>query len=432
MAREYEVVVVGGGPGGASAARELVRAGKKVLMLERGTDSEWVGSHLSIVPKVDMANALPLGHEMMVRGITTGGSSLIFCGTATKPAAFIKEQTGIDLMPYADALEEEIGISTLPESLVGDAAKRIMEAANDLGIDWQLLPKFINPEKCKRDCGECMLGCKTGAKWTSREFIKQAQKEGMDLMTRVKVERVLRDNGKAIGVRGSGPDGVVEIKAEKVVIAAGGLGTPVILKCSGVEEAGEGFFTDPLVFTYGTGPGREKGSIYDIPMTAGTWQFHEQGGYMMTDLAEPWLMQLSSLMMKLRPGQAANLRSVMGIMTKVKDPVSGTIDAKGRLKKPLEPEVKERLAAGDKTAREILRKAGAKESSLWTAPIKAAHPGGSARIGHVVDENLEAMKLKNCYVADASVVPDELGTPVVLLALSIGKYAADRMLANWG
>ena len=37
----------------------------------------------------------------MIRGITTGGSSLIYCGTATKPAAFIKEQTGIDLQGEA-------------------------------------------------------------------------------------------------------------------------------------------------------------------------------------------------------------------------------------------------------------------------------------------------------------------------------------------
>ena len=56
MSIECDVVVVGAGPGGASTARELTRAGKKVIMLEWGTDSEWVGSHLSVLPKVDMAN----------------------------------------------------------------------------------------------------------------------------------------------------------------------------------------------------------------------------------------------------------------------------------------------------------------------------------------------------------------------------------------
>lgn len=430
MNKEYEVIVVGSGPGGASAARELVKAGKKVVMLEWGTDSDWVGSHLAVIPKMDLKNSLPLGHAMMIRGITTGGSSLIYCGTATRPAAFIKEQTGIDLAPYADEFEEELGIRPLSEKLVGDGARRMLEAAQALGMDWQLLPKFINPEKCVRDCGECMLGCKRGAKWTSREFIKQAQQMGMELLTRVKVEEVIQENGKAAGVKGMGPQGPFTLRAGRVVLAAGGLGTPVILKRSGVEKAGQGFFTDPLIFTYGMRPGQEKGSIYDVPMTAGTWQYWEKEGYVMTDLAEPWMLQLASLGMKGRLDQVANVAHILGIMTKVKDPISGTIDAKGNLKKALEPEVKKRLESGDGHAREILLKAGATKSSLWTSPVKAAHPGGSAPIGKVVDKNLET-QIKRCYVADASVVPDELGTPVVLLTLCLGKYAASRILANW-
>ena len=336
MAREYDAVVVGSGPGGASAARELAKSGKKVAVLEAGPELKWTGSHLSVLPNVDLKNALPLGHAMMIRGITLGGSSLIYCGTATKPAAFIKERTGIDLMPLADEFEEELGIAPLPDSLIGDAAKIIMEAANALGIDWKPLPKFINPEKCVRDCGECMLGCKRGAKWTAREFVRQARDLGADLYTRTRVERVLHENGVVAGVEARGSGGT--FRAERVVIAAGGLGTPVILKRSGIEEAGQGFFTDPLLFTYGSRPERGKGSIYDIPMSAGTWQFHESEGLVMTDLAEPWLMQLSSMGLKLPPrvDQALNVRNILGIMTKVKDPVSGTIDQNGKLRKKLE------------------------------------------------------------------------------------------------
>ncbi len=432
MTMEYDAVVVGSGPGGASTARELCRAGKKVAMLEWGKDRQRIGTHLSVLPNLDLKNSIPLGHPMMVRGITTGGSSLIYCGTATRPAAFIKEQTGIDLDPFADEFEEELKVAALPEELLGDGAKRIMDAANEIGIKWDLLPKFINPEKCVRDCGECMLGCSRGAKWTSREFVTQARDMGMDLFTGVKVDRVLTDNGSAAGVIGSGPGGRIEVRAQKVVISAGGLGTPVILKRSGIEEAGQGFFSDPLLFTYGTREGQERGSIYDIPMSAGTWQFHGGDGYMMTDLAEPWLLQMMSIGMSSPPriDQLGNVRKILGIMTKVKDPVSGTIDAGGKLKKGLEPEVKQRLKAGDANAREILLKAGCKKSSLFTSPVKAAHPGGSAPIGRVVDKNLET-KIKDCFVADASVVPDELGTPVVLLALSIGRYAAGRILESW-
>jgi len=71
---EYDAVVFGSGPGGASAARELCRAGKRVIMLEYGSDSEWLGTHLSALYQIDLKSALPFGHPMLVRGITTGGS----------------------------------------------------------------------------------------------------------------------------------------------------------------------------------------------------------------------------------------------------------------------------------------------------------------------------------------------------------------------
>ena len=432
MAKEYDAVVVGSGPGGASVARDLCRAGRKVILLEKGPDSKRAGHSLAALYHADVANALPIGHAAMIRGIAVGGTTLLYCATATKPPSFIKEQTGIDLMPYAEAFEKELNIAPLPERLVGDSARRIMEAANRIGIDWQLLPKFINPDRCEANCGECMLGCKTGAKWTAREFVRQAQEMGMELIARASVDEVIQEKGIALGVRGKGPTGPLEIRAERVVLAAGGLGTPVILKRSGIEEAGEGFFSDPLLFTYGYRPGQRLGSSFDIPMTGGTWQFHGDEGFMMTDLSEPRLLQLASRMLHFPPrvDQAPRVFTNMGIMTKVKDPVSGTISRDGKLRKKLEPEVRNRLESGDRRAREVLLAAGCKKSSLYTSPVRAAHPGGSAPIGRVVNADLES-RIKHCYVCDASVVPHELGTPVVLLALCLGRYAAERILAKW-
>jgi len=432
MAKEFDAVVVGSGPGGASAARDLCRAGRKVVMLEKGPDSKRAGHCLAALYHADMAYTLPVGHPTMIRGIAVGGTTLLYCGTAVKPPSFIKEQTGIDLMPYAEAFEKELNTAPLPERLVGDSARRIMEAANSIGIDWQLLPKFINPERCEANCGDCMLGCRTGAKWTAREFVRQAREMGMDLVARASVDEVIQENGMAVGVRGRGPEGPFEVRADKVVLAAGGLGTPVILKRSGIGEAGEGFFSDPLVFTYGHRPKQRLGSSFDIPMTGGTWQFHDDEGLMMTDLSEPWLMQLASQALHFPPrvDQAPRVLTNMGIMTKVKDPLSGTISREGELRKRLEPEVRRRLESGDRYAREILLAAGCKKSSLYTSPVRAAHPGGSAPIGKVVDTNLES-RIKNCYVCDASVVPGELGTPVVLLALCLGRFAAERILATW-
>ena len=430
MRQEYDVIVAGTGPGGASAAMELAKAGKKVLMIEKGADDQWVGNTLAALFFIDMWNGIPLGHPMMVRGITTGGSSLMYCGTATVPAPWIKEKTGIDLGPIADETIEELNIRPLPERLVGQGAKTIMKAALELGMDWKLLPKFVNPDKCVPDCGVCMLGCPHGAKWTSREYIKQAQEYGADLLTNTSVDAVLRDNGKAVGLKTKGKNGTQAYYSNVVIIAAGGLGTPVILKRSGIDEAGKGFFGDPLVFTYGEYNG--KGSIYDVPMTAGTWDYHASEGYLMTDLIEPRILHLMSMGMKgpQHLPKTARISNALGIMTKCKDPVNGSIDANGKVKKELVDVVWQRLNSGDRHAREILLKAGCDPKSIITSPVKAAHPGGSARVGEVVDKMLETFKIKNCYVADASIIPDELGTPVVLLAISIGKYVARNILSK--
>ena len=82
---EYDVIVVGSGPGGATVAREMACRGRKVLILEwgpggevRGTASQYFSQ--SMLP----GKSLLLTPELvgMVRGITTGGSSLFYCGTA--------------------------------------------------------------------------------------------------------------------------------------------------------------------------------------------------------------------------------------------------------------------------------------------------------------------------------------------------------------
>ena len=41
---DYDVLIIGSGPGGAGVARELARAGRRVLILERG--HEWRGDRL--------------------------------------------------------------------------------------------------------------------------------------------------------------------------------------------------------------------------------------------------------------------------------------------------------------------------------------------------------------------------------------------------
>jgi len=82
--REYDAIVVGTGPGGATVARELTRRKKRVLILEWGSGEpikgtpwqafKWLG-----IPGKDVliTNNL-LG---VVRAVCTGGSTIFYYGT---------------------------------------------------------------------------------------------------------------------------------------------------------------------------------------------------------------------------------------------------------------------------------------------------------------------------------------------------------------
>jgi len=215
---------------------------------------------------------------------------MVFCGTAFRPPAWLKERYHIDLEPQVHDLYAEIPIQPLPEHLIGAAAKRIMESARALGLDWKPLDKFIRPEKCKPNCGRCSLGCShKGAKWTAREFMEEAANKGARVLLQTKVDRVISENGKAAGVRAKDREGWLDIMAKTVVLSAGGQGTPPILQRSGVYEAGQGFFADPLWFVSGASQG--QGSMYDIPMTAGINM--DQDGIVLTDFNVPAMMHIS-------------------------------------------------------------------------------------------------------------------------------------------
>ena len=62
-------------------------------------------------------------------------------------------------------------------------------------------------------------------------------------------------------------------------------------------------------------------------------------------------------------------------------------------------------------------------------PVHGAHPGATARIGEVVDQDLET-RIRNLYVSDASVLPEALDRPVVLSLICLAKRLSDHLLGS--
>ena len=92
----------------------------------------------------------------------------------------------------------------------------------------------MDPDRC-RACGLCELGCDRGAKWDARRLLTEVASRGGDVRSGARVVRVLVERDRACGVVVQG--GSAAIRADAVLLAAGGIGTAQILRASGLPTS---------------------------------------------------------------------------------------------------------------------------------------------------------------------------------------------------
>ncbi|HUU01512.1 MAG TPA: FAD-dependent oxidoreductase [Myxococcota bacterium] len=433
--READVIVVGTGAGGATIARELSRRGFDVLMIEKGRHHQrLLGTHAGAALMSDQMGMRTSREGVgCVRAITTGGSTMFTCGTYRAPAPFIKKKLGIDLDEYIEETRRDLGVGKMPDSFIAGSSMMLMDAADRCGYRWEVFEKFINPDLCREDCSDCMLGCRRGAKWTARNFVQQAVDNGATLLQPLTVESVIHKGGRACGVQAWRGRELVTFSAPLVILAAGGMASAPILNRSGIWSAGRGIFLDPLMLVGGVyrGPGSHSGTKYNPPMTVGSWEFYESEGFMLAPLVDPWMMFIMQQGQVSAAGAFGVLRYPrwMSIMTKVKDDRTGEIFLNEAFSKPLTDADRRKLGRGAEISEEILIAAGCKPKSIVRGPIRGAHPGGACPIGSVVDKNLKT-EIDGLFVSDASVFPEALGTPVVATVVAMSKRLARHLVAQ--
>ena len=148
-------------------------------------------------------------------------------------------------------------------------------------------------------------------------------------------------------------------------------------------------------------------------------------GFVMTDLAVQSVLDRLFAAMSLRFWRMFSSRKTLRIMVKIRDDLAGRLTDGGGVRKRLTPADRERLRKGADIARNILHHAGAK--GVYETWKLAAHPGGTARIGHVLDSDLKVKGIDNLYVCDCSVIPEPLGLPPALTLVCLGKRLARHL-----
>jgi len=427
MMRKIEtgVAIVGSGAAGATIARELSRQKQKVALIEKGPAWEWPVGHWIAYRTLYNIHRSKEG-VIIRRGVCTGGSTVIYSGNAFNPPPGFMDMLGIDFSNALGIMRKELAVAPLPEHFYKDwrASLRLVESAHLCGVEMKLQEKLINADKCVPGCDDCLLGCRRNAKWTSRTFVEEAKSNGALVLTRTEVERVEIVNGRATGLRARDRDGEVFISAEKVVLSAGGLGTPVILLKSGIKSAGTHFSTDPMSILLGIT--KEKGTRGEMTYTFATEDY--LGEFIMGTTSASNAMAAQVLRHPLSAlRKIAYYPNAIGMFVKLCDSAGGSIDEKGAISKPLSPDDHARMEKGVLLAKRIMTGAGADPESIIVARYIGGHPGGTAGIGRVVDRSLKT-EVENLYVCDASVIPQSAGVPLVLILVSLAHWFAGTLL----
>ena len=425
---ENDVIVVGSGPGGATVAMEMARRGKKVLILEWGPGGPVRGTAAQYFSQAMMpGRSLLLTPELlgMVRGITTGGSSLFYCGTAYPAPLEMLRKHGVDVADEVQETRAELPIAPLKAEMVTPMTARLMAGARLVGLDWQLLDKFMYQDRWRPDYPAFgWYGDPSRMKWSARMYVEEAVVHGAMLLNGARVTRVLGDAQSATGVEFKRNGRTHNAFAGRIVISAGGIGSPVILRQSGIREAGYDYFVDPLITVCGT---LKDVRLRDneIPMSTGVHMRDE--GYMMTDLAIPPAMHVAFTAQVMHLNRLLSFRHTARIMVKIKDDLGGRLTDTGGVRKSLTAADRSKLKAGFEAASRVLRAAGA--TDIYKTGVLAAHPGGTAKIGEVVDSNLKT-RIGNLYVCDCSVIPEAWGLPPTFTLVALGKRLARHLAAG--
>lgn len=409
---KYDIIIVGSGTCGATIARELCKHNKRVLILERGGDAplkESLWGYASI------ANEIPVTDKLKdMRAFTTGGSTALYFAVSELPPLETFRSLGIDLSAELDDARKELPVAELSDSLIGAQAFKVQESALDLGYRWSKKLMLIDQAKCQN-------GYNYDAKWKARTFVQDAIKNGAKIVNKAIVSKVIIENKNAVGVEYINGSNVCKAYAEKIILSAGSLATPIILKNSGIKNVvSNGFYIDPNIGFLGSVPGLNArfnycgcmGAKLDDDITLLDANFHR------------FLFNVG-MMVTLHPLRIASYHTHIAVVAKIKDSMGGELRENNRYFKKLTDDDHNKLNKGKEAIIKILKTAGAK--NIVSTGIISGGAFGTLRIKEHVDEKLQT-EYDGLYVCDGSILPDKDRITPTLTLVCLAKYLAKYLV----
>ncbi len=475
---ECDVVIVGSGAGGAAAAATLAEAGVDVIVLEAGPHynrDSYPEDHLDAIAGIyrDAGLTIAEGKPPIPVPVAkvVGGTTVINSGTCFRtPDAVLenwRQRYGIgwagDLDEDFAEAEDFLRVTQLDPERMGRNGQLAMEGAAAIGASGA--PISRNAGSCVQ-CSSCPFGCRIDAKRAMHvSYLPRAVAAGARLRAGVEADRVLVEDGRAVGVActtaaNGRPSRPYSVRAKRAVIVAGGaLGTPELLLRSGLggNQVGRNFHMHPACWI-GARYEEEVRGWDGVMQSFYIDQWEEQARVLLEATFTPLAFGGGWLLGAGRDHQRAMLDfgHIGSIGVHLSDQSSGRVGLAGdgslRATYKLTREDAGRLAFGIARAAEVHFAAGATEvypniprvgvlkpshlaefEATTFKPsdlrLEAFHPMGTARIAADPREGVcgtdgAVNGTAGLYVADASLFPTSTGVNPMMTIIAFAKQVA--------
>lgn len=495
-----QTLVIGSGCGGSVVAARLAQAGQDILILEKGayhSGHEMSSTELRAYSQLFEAGGLAASNDggiALLAGATVGGGGTInWAGSLRTPEYVLREWAETyDNPHFADpgyaacfeAIERRNAVNTRwphnrPSQLLAEGAARLGLKATRIPHN-MTCPDYLSDDEAWRLAGFSCLGDRYGIKQgPTQTFLRDAIQAGARLSPHTRALRILIENGAAVGALvscasggGASPERILTIRADRVVVSAGALHTPVLLRKSGLRhpQIGQNLYLHPVSIVPGY-----------YPEATLPWQ-----GPMMTALVDDWARLDRNWGVRIEnppahPGlTAAALNWESGPDFKqtmlrlpflsphiclTRDRFGGRVRVGKRSGQPvasyrLHPYDRAHLIRGMQESARLHAAAGAEQISILhqSAPLHwhsgedierfvaqiprldwsrnrfglfSAHQMGTCRMGGRADcpvkPNGETREARHLYVADTSLFPSASGANPMLSAQALAWYVAGEI-----
>jgi choline dehydrogenase len=475
-----DVVVAGGGTAGAVVGARLVEAGASVALVEAGpdhgalTDGGWPAELIdaSTIPTShDWGYRSEDGHLAFERARVIGGCSAHNGCTVSWGHRSDYDGWGLpgwsaaELGPRFEAATRRLRVRRFTDDEITPFHGAFIQAGAAIGLprEDRLTSFDVRPAVCAEPSNS-----PDGIRWsTAFAYLDPVRRDDrLRILADTLVDRILFDGDRAVGVRGVGPDGPVEVFADIVIVAGGTYGSPAILLRSGVGPAGHlrGLGLDVVVDLPGVG-----GNLHDHPAfelfleptdayvrrtsafaATGRPVPDEQG---FASLASSWAADgivdthvFSEIAMDGRPGifvACLTPRSRGQLRLRSLDPAAAPFIDHAYLSDPHGHDAgvlrdgviaARRMLAADPLAElvtELEPGLGADlDAAILDRVIHYWHPVGTCAMGDVTDERGRVTGVEGLLVADASVMPRTVRATTNLPTVVIGDVIASSLIAG--